>query len=207
MASEGARGAAEAPGSEGRAEGGPGKAAVGRLVWTILVLSGLLFVAYGVVAASLGFFAVVDFRYLHRPDTILYYFPQVQIESMLWKLVLLLPAGVLLALGLSAFGVRPRLVRPGREVRLLAILSLVAVGIIVLLIRFAFRGTEITDDEITYDFQAKTLLMGRLSNPPPRATTSRTSSSSRTTPTGWGSTRSGIRSWSRWGWRWGAGMR
>ena len=46
-------------------------------------------------------------------------------------------------------------------------LLLAAAILLILSVRFLFHGTEVTDDENTYDFQAKTLLAGRLVNPPP----------------------------------------
>ena len=56
--------------------------------------------------------------------------------------------------------------------RLIIAVLLSAAVILVCSIQFLFHETEVTDDENTYDFQAQTLLSGRIDNPPPPVRTS-----------------------------------
>lgn len=126
-----------------------------------------LLLIYGAVAWANGFFVFSEFDYLRDKAVILFSFRQPQLASMLWKAALLLPAAGLLAAALAGTGIRLRLPSPERDSRIL-IPIMIATGILIVLsIAFVFRQTEVTDDENTYLFQARTLLLGRTANPPP----------------------------------------
>lgn len=127
----------------------------------------VLLVLYFFTTLQQHWFQVNNFDYLRDVTSHLYTMPHPQVASMLWKLLLLLPATVALAWGLSAAGFElktPRFVESGKFPLLLSVLSLfILAGLVV----FVFRATEVTDDELAYVFQAKTYLSGRLFNPPP----------------------------------------
>ncbi|HTY57458.1 MAG TPA: hypothetical protein VMF59_01520, partial [Bacteroidota bacterium] len=84
---------------------------------------------------------------------------------MFWKLILLLPASILLAIGMARRGFSITVPTAGRERIILGGIVLLVTVILVISTRFIFRETEVTDDENVYDYQARTLLLGRLSNP------------------------------------------
>ena len=136
---------------------------------TLLVaLAGIAFlVLYGAVAWENGFFVSADFDYLPDKAVILFSFRQPQLASMFWKVALLLPATCLLALAILRSGIRLRLPHPSRDWKILAPVMVGAGLLIVLSIVAVFKQTEVTDDENAYVFQARTLLLGRTTNPPP----------------------------------------
>ncbi len=136
----------------------------------LLGCAGLAMLAlYGAVAGVNGFFVDGEFDYLRDKAAVLYSFRQPQLASMLWKVALLLPASVLLAAAIARAGIRWRLPRPDGDWKILIPLMAGAGLLIVLCIATVFRQTEVTDDENTYLFQARTLLLGRATNPPPPA--------------------------------------
>lgn len=126
----------------------------------------LLLILYFIATGQNHWFQLDSFFYVVNP-VILLGIPPVQLMSMFWKVLLLLPAVVLLswALSLAGFEVKiPPILESKRFPWLLAAFSLLVLGGMVL---FVFHATEVTDDELTYVFQAKTYLAGRLFNPPP----------------------------------------
>jgi hypothetical protein len=127
----------------------------------------VLLVIYFQIAWSNDWFQLPNFNYMSDGNTHLFMMPPLQVASMLWKLLLLLPASLLLAWALSATGFSLKLPRFVRNRHLPLLLSVLAALIITGLILFVFRATEVTDDELAYVFQAKTYLAGRLFNPPP----------------------------------------
>ncbi len=134
----------------------------------VLTSAGLALLAmYGAVAWVNGFFIFSEFDYLRDKAVVLFSFRQAQFASMLWKAALLFPATVLLAAALVKSGVRLQLPPLNRSWKILAPLMIAAGLLMVLSISTVFRQTELTDDENTYVFQARTLLLGRTANPPP----------------------------------------
>lgn len=148
---------------------GPAGSAVNDRRSTLLLAAAgvaLLF-AYGAVASVNGFFVFSEFDYLRDKAVILYSFRQPQLASILWKIVLLFPASILIAMALVRSGVRFSLPWPEKAWKLLVPLMGIAGLLITLSITLVFRQTEMTDDENAYLFQARTLLLGRVVNPPP----------------------------------------
>ena len=126
----------------------------------------LLVILYFQIAWFNDWFQLANFDYLSDSNTHLFMMPSVQLASMLWKLLLLLPASFLLAWSLAAAGVCVRLPRWTTKKYFPILLAGLASLIIACMIIFVFRSTEVTDDELAYLFQAKTYLAGRLFNPP-----------------------------------------
>ena len=90
-----------------------------------------------------------------------------EFQSQLWKILLLLPAILLGTAALVKAGIRisiPAIIRSRSFIVFLLVLAAIVLAVSV---RSLFYETELTDDENTYDFQAKTLLAGRIVNPPP----------------------------------------
>ncbi len=136
----------------------------------VLTCAGLALLAiYGAVAWVNGFFVFSEFDYLRDKAVVLFSFRQAQLASMFWKVALLFPATVLLAAALVRSGVRLHLLPLNRAWKILAPLMIAAGLLMVLSITTVFKQTEVTDDENTYVFQARTLLLGRTANPPPPA--------------------------------------
>jgi hypothetical protein len=127
----------------------------------------LLLILYFQIAWFNDWFQLPDFNYMGDTNTHLFMMPPAQVASMFWKLLLLLPASLMLAWSLSGSGVSMKLPRWTTSKYFPLLLSVLASLIIACLIIFVFRSTEVTDDELAYLFQAKTYLAGRLFNPPP----------------------------------------
>jgi len=130
------------------------------------ILGGMLAVIYFIVAGRLAYFFINDLNYLGNPY-LNFFFSTTQLSSMVVKLVLLLPATFLLAVGLSKRTSPDSLSRILDQKPLLIILSVVALIIFVLTVNFVLQGTEVTDDELAMDLQAKILLKGKLYVAPP----------------------------------------
>jgi Dolichyl-phosphate-mannose-protein mannosyltransferase len=126
-----------------------------------------LFILYFVVAIHQHNFAITNFDYTEDISTFVFGIPNQVFQSQLWKVILLFPATVLFSVALT----RSRFQFPIPEkinYRLLVGAALLTVAIILILsTQFLFHETEVTDDENAYDFQAQTLLAGRIVNPPP----------------------------------------
>jgi len=131
-----------------------------------LVLAGFLLIIYFIIAWKLNYFVLTSFDYLVS-SIFLLYFPLEQLSSMLWKILLLFPATLLFAIFLTLRGFRIRLENIIRKKYLLLVLGLMAFILIILTINFVLQKTEITDDELTYDLQAKILLKHKLYISPP----------------------------------------
>jgi Dolichyl-phosphate-mannose-protein mannosyltransferase len=129
---------------------------------TLLLLGALLIFLYAIVAKYNSLFASPP---VGRPSIL--HLSARETSSALWKLLLLFPACILIAAGLSATGRSLRLSRIFALKALPLVLTLASMAVIAVSIILVFRATEITDDEPTYLYQAKTYLAGRLYNPPP----------------------------------------
>lgn len=135
-------------------------------LWLLFVGGLALIAEYITIAISHDFFMPahrVFFRGPHPPIGI----SDLVARPGVLKVLLLLPATVLLSVGLCM--VRFRLLIPwrGKEGRLLLALCLCIFTVVILVSTFVFHSAEVTDDENTYDFQAQTILTGRVVNPPP----------------------------------------
>jgi 4-amino-4-deoxy-L-arabinose transferase-like glycosyltransferase len=135
-------------------------------VWGPAAAGLILLLLYAVVAALRDDFVISDFVYARDGTIPTRYFPEQDLLSMLWKFVFLLPAAVLLATACTRSGLRLRFVPQGRETTALWVLLIGAALVLVVSTQALFHETEVTDDENVYDFQARTLLLGRVVNPP-----------------------------------------
>jgi hypothetical protein len=126
----------------------------------------LLLVLYFSATWQNHWFQLDNFYYVGDPVN-LFGIPPIQVMSMFWKVLLLLPAVVSLAWALSAAGFELKIPRFLESRKLPLLLSVLSLFILAGLVLFVFRATEVTDDELAYVFQAKTYLSGRLFNPPP----------------------------------------
>ena len=90
-----------------------------------------------------------------------------EFQSQIWKILLLLPAILLGTAALVKAGIRISIPAIIRSRSFIVFLLVCAAIVLAVSVRSLFYETELTDDENTYDFQAKTLLAGRIVNPPP----------------------------------------
>lgn len=135
--------------------------------WGLLIPALLLTCMYFVITWAQGYFQLGNLNYFVNPAAYMFNIPDIFLRSQFWKILLLLPATILLSIVLMKAGIRFRI--PGRLNSRLAvgILLLTATVVLILSTEFLFRETEVTDDENAYDFQARTLVLGRVVNPPP----------------------------------------
>jgi len=151
-----------------------------------LLLSGFLFIlGYFLMASSLGFFTPQTFSTTGGPFNFvpisddLYrspirHFPPWELASIFWKVFLLLPASVCLALYLSVRRLpllekfqNAAIFKSSKYLYLLSLLTLLSFIIILLTTMFVLRKTPVTDDENAYLAQAKIMLGGHILAPPP----------------------------------------
>lgn len=151
----------------------------------LYLISGLILVLfYFIMSRNLNFFLPRDLTYAGGPDSLvpitddlnrsyIRYFPPRFLGSFFWKIFLLTPAAILISLSLT-LRIKPERIdkifnrfRSLHPAVLLSILSLFALIIIMIFVRFVYDGTYITDDENAYVFQAKIIEKGRILAPPP----------------------------------------
>jgi hypothetical protein len=135
--------------------------------WGLLGSALVLALLYFVIAWAQGYFQLGSFNYFGNPAAFMFNIPDLFIRSMFWKILLLLPATILLSVFLAKAGIRFHLPKGSDDRRTIGILLLVAAVVLILSTELIFHETEVTDDENTYDFQARTLVLGRVVNPPP----------------------------------------
>lgn len=129
-------------------------------------LGGLLALIYFVIAGKFGYFFINDLTYLGNPY-LNFFFSSWQLSSMVVKLVILLPATFLLAIGLTSRSSLDSISRVLGQKHILVVLSAVALIILVLTVNFVLQKTEVTDDELAMTLQAKIFLKGKLYVAPP----------------------------------------
>ena len=135
--------------------------------WGPLISAMFLFILYFVVALRQHNFALPNFNYIEYQSTFIYGIPNLVFQSYFWKIIFLFPATILFSLALTRGGVRFSLPVKINYRLIVGVVLVTATIILILSVQFLFRETEVTDDENAYDFQAQTLLAGRLVNPPP----------------------------------------
>ncbi|MCD6384173.1 glycosyltransferase family 39 protein [Candidatus Sumerlaeota bacterium] len=142
-----------------------------------LIAGALLLLAYFLLAGELDFFVDADLAYV-LPDigrvpwdglevSYMRYIPYRQMSSMFWKIALLFPGTLFLALFLTLKGTVIILEPLADKKSLHWYLALAAVILIIVFVNVVYHHTPITDDESTYDLQARILLDGKLYGPPP----------------------------------------
>ena len=129
--------------------------------------SALLLLLYLIVAYGRGFFALPAFDYRLDKVTHLLFIPPEQLSSMFWKITLLFPAACGIAVLLTRAGIRTTFWESPASKWRVALSVVVMLAVVATFALVVLQRTEVTDDEIVYTFQAKTLLQGRLTNPPP----------------------------------------
>lgn len=135
--------------------------------WSLLAAGLLLVCFYFTIARTCDNFHLTDFNYFSNFANSLFGIPNPFIKSQLWKILLLLPATILFSVVFMKTGMRFHLPKRINYRLFIIALLFVAATVLVLSTQLLFRETEVTDDEIAYDFQAQTILLGRIVNPPP----------------------------------------
>jgi hypothetical protein len=135
--------------------------------WGLLAAALVLALLYFIIAWAQNYFRLAGFNYSGNPASFLFNIPGLFIRSQFWKILLLLPATILLSVFLAKAGIRFRIPIEYNNRRGIGLLLLIATVVLILSTELIFRETEVTDDENAYDFQARTLLLGRVVNPPP----------------------------------------
>jgi hypothetical protein len=110
---------------------------------------------------------ITNFDYIEDIQTFVFGIPNQVFKSHLWKIILLFPATILFAVALTRAGVQFPIPEKINYRLIVGAILLTVTIILVLSTQFLFHETEVTDDENAYDFQAQTLLAGRIVNPPP----------------------------------------
>ena len=131
-----------------------------------LIAGGGLLILYSIVSWRMNFFLSPDYHYAGNPLYI-WYIPYEQAASSLWKILLIFPSSICLARFMMLRGYAPRLGMLSAKRGVPIGFSLAAIAFLVFAISFLLQKTEVTDDELTYDFQARVLLAGKLYVTPP----------------------------------------
>jgi hypothetical protein len=135
--------------------------------WDLIVAAAILLGVYFVLVWAHDGFGLADFNYFTSSGPYMLNIPTPFLRSQFWKILILFPATILASVAMCRAGIRFRF--PMALNYRMAVGSLLAISAIILIlsVRFLLHETEVTDDENTYDFQAHTLLLGRVVNPPP----------------------------------------
>jgi hypothetical protein len=136
-------------------------------IWS-LIIAGLFFLGlYVAIAVLQRNFMLTSLNYANNVSSYMKWIPTPWFQSQIWKIMFLLPAILLFSVALVRAGIPipiPQAIPYRRGIA--CVLAVVAV-LLVVSVSYLFHETEITDDENAYDFQAQTLLAGRIVNPPP----------------------------------------
>jgi hypothetical protein len=137
------------------------------IAWDLIIVAMILVGIYYVLVAAHDGFGLADFSYFSNSGAYMLNIPTPFVRAQFWKIMFLLPATILATVALVKAGVRFRF--PSGISSRLAVGGLMAMAAVVLVMstQLLFHETGVTDDESTFDFQAQTLLLGRVVNPPP----------------------------------------
>lgn len=137
------------------------------IAWGLIIPAVMLLGIYFVLVWAHDGFGLANFNYFSNSGAYMLNIPTPFVRSQFWKILILFPATVLGSVAMVRAGIRFRL--PVAINYRLAVGSLIVIAatVVVLSTQFLLRETEVTDDENAFDFQARTLLLGRLVNPPP----------------------------------------
>ncbi len=135
--------------------------------WSLLVAAALCIGIYIAIACLQNNFAFPNYDYAKTNGLSLVWISGPEFQSYIWKVFLLVPAVIFCSVALARIGCHFAL--PEKINYKIVIGSILTVAAIILIFstQFLFHETEVTDDENTYDFQAQTILAGRIVNPPP----------------------------------------
>lgn len=150
----------------------------GRRPIAYLLLGLFCLLLYFVIGYQLSDFVEQDMVYVEPtierfalgnfPESRMEYFTKIELSAILWKLVLITPAAIFFALGISLKLPEHSLERLHqrivgfRLIPFLLIMALITFFLIVSIRRGVLHNTPVTDDEGSYLFQAEILKTGRL---------------------------------------------
>ncbi len=135
--------------------------------YALFVFLGILFLAiYFIIAQRFNYFFIAELDYLGNPY-LNFFFSSIQLSSLVLKLIILLPAAFFLAVGLTLKSSLGSISRVLHQRYLLIALCALALILYILTINLVLQKTEVTDDEPTFDLQAKIFLKGKLYVTPP----------------------------------------
>jgi hypothetical protein len=137
------------------------------IAWELIVAALMLLGIYYVLVAAHDGFGLVDFSYFSNSGAYMLNIPTPFVRAQFWKILLLLPATILATVAMARAGFRFRLPSVLTTSQLIGALIILAAVVLIFSTQFLFRETGVTDDESAFDFQAQTLLLGRVVNPPP----------------------------------------
>jgi hypothetical protein len=140
--------------------------------WDLIIAALILLGLYFIIVSAHDGFGLTDFSYFSNSGAYMLNIPTPFVRSQFWKILLLFPATVLASVAMARSGIRFRFPASIDTRFAVGLLVAIAATILVLSTQFLLRETEVTDDENTFDFQAHTLLLGRVVNPPPPVATS-----------------------------------
>jgi hypothetical protein len=133
-----------------------------------LFITAALFIGiYIAIAWWQANFAFPNYDYARTNGFSLAWISGPEFQSYIWKVLLLVPAVVLCSVALTRMGFHFALPEHINDKIIIGSILTVAAIILIFSTQFLFHETEVTDDENTYDFQAQTILAGRIVNPPP----------------------------------------
>jgi hypothetical protein len=136
-------------------------------VWGLVIPAVLCIGCYSTIAWLQDNFVSSDFFYHRLFAFYMFWIPELDIQSQLWKIIFILPATILCAAAFVRAGFKIPIPQKINYTITAGAVLIVAALITIVSVEFVFHETELTDDENTYDFQAQTLLMHRFVNPPP----------------------------------------
>jgi hypothetical protein len=135
--------------------------------WDLIIASLVLLGVYFVLVWAHDGFGLTDFSYFSNSRAYMLNIPTPFVRSQFWKILFLFPATVLASVAMARAGIRFRFPTSLNYPVAVGSIIVIATAVLVLSTQFLLRETEVTDDENTFDFQARTLLLGRVVNPSP----------------------------------------
>ncbi|MCX6143249.1 MAG: phospholipid carrier-dependent glycosyltransferase [Ignavibacteriales bacterium] len=138
-----------------------------KISWDLIIAAAILLGVYFVLVWAHDGFGLADFNYFSSSGPYMLNIPTPFVRSQFWKILILLPATVLASVAMSRSGLRFRFPMALNYRLAVGSLMLIAATVLVFSTQYLLHETEVTDDENTFDFQAHTLLLGRVVNPPP----------------------------------------
>jgi hypothetical protein len=136
-------------------------------VWS-LIIAGLFFLGlYIAIAVLQRNFMLSSLFYASNTAAYMKWIPTPWFQSQIWKVLFLLPAILLFTMALVRAGIHIPIPQSISYRHSIAIVLAVVAVLLVVSVNYLFHETEMTDDENVFDFQAQTLLAGRVVNPPP----------------------------------------
>ena len=137
------------------------------IAWDLIIAALILVGVYFVLVWAHNGFGLADLNYFSNSGAYLLNIPTPFVRSQFWKILFLFPATVLASVAMARAGIRIRFPESVNYRLAVGSIMVIAATVLVLSTQLLLRETEVTDDENTFDFQARTLLLGRVVNPPP----------------------------------------